>query len=107
MSSSGSPPPGGRIQALLTLLLALCAPPAALISFTHSLNLPPWLTIVLVLVYEILVFFVSFLTGILQKLQQSWIEAIANGIDQRVRSALCAITIITAAISHTSIVTWI
>ena len=39
------------------------------------------------LIYEILVFFVSFLTGIWQKLQQSWIEAIANKIDQIVRSA--------------------
>jgi hypothetical protein len=64
MSSSGSQSSVGRIQALLTLLLAICAPPAAMISFTHSLNLPLWLTIVLVLIYEILVFFVSFLTGI-------------------------------------------
>jgi len=86
--SSGLPPSRGRIQALLTLLLALFGPPAALISFAHSLNLPLWGTIVLVLVYEILALFVSFLTEVWQKLKAPWIEAIANKIDRGARSAL-------------------
>ena len=88
MSSSGSPPPGGRIQALQTLLIALGVLPVALIPFISSLTRSPWLTIVLMLVYEMLVLFVSFLTGIWQKLQPLWIEAIANRINQIVRSAL-------------------
>jgi energy-coupling factor transporter ATP-binding protein EcfA2 len=86
--SSGLPPSGGRIQALLTLLLVLFGPPAALISFAHSLNLPPWGTIILVLVYEILALFVSFLTEVWQKLKAPWIEAIATKIDRGARSAL-------------------
>lgn len=86
--TSGSPPSGGRIQAILTLLIALFGPPVALISFAHSLNLPLWVTIVLLLVYELLVFFMSFLTEVWQKLKAPWIEAIANKIDQGTRSVL-------------------
>lgn len=85
---SGSSPSGGRIQALLTLFLAFLGPPAALLSFAHSLNLPLWLTIVLALTYEVLAFFVSFLTQVWEKLKTPWIEAIANKIDQGTRRAL-------------------
>jgi energy-coupling factor transporter ATP-binding protein EcfA2 len=59
-----------------------------LISFAHTLDLPLWVTVVLVLVYEILACFVSFLTQIWEKLKQPWIEAIANRIDQGTRSIL-------------------
>jgi hypothetical protein len=86
--SSGLPPSGGRIQAFLKLFLAFFGPPAALISFANSFNLPSWVTIILVVVYEILALFVSFLTGVWQKLKATWIEAIANEIDRRTRSAL-------------------
>jgi energy-coupling factor transporter ATP-binding protein EcfA2 len=86
--SSGSSPSGGRIQALLTLVLTLLGPPAALLSFAHSLNLPLWVTIVLTLAYELLALFVSFLTQVWEKLKTPWIEAIANKVDQGTRSVL-------------------
>ncbi len=86
--SSGSPSSGGRIQALVTLLVAIAVPPAALLPFAHVINPSPWFALISLLIYEMIVFVWSLLTEIWQKLKAPWIEAIADWVDQRVRSAL-------------------
>src|SRR5260370_20541929 len=83
MSSSPAP----NWLAVVTLLAVAVFPPlATAISFAHAVTQNPGLTIVLVLLYEIIIFIISIISKIWQKLESPWINQIANWLDIRVRS---------------------
>ena len=82
---SSSPPPNWL--AVVTLLAVAVFPPlATAISFAHAVTQNPGLTIVLVLLYELIIFIISIISKIWQKLESPWINQIANWLDMRVRS---------------------
>ncbi len=81
-----SPPPPNWLAVVTLLAVAVFPPLAAAISFAHAVTQNPGLTIILVLLYEIIIFMISIISKIWQKLESPWINQIANWLDTRVRS---------------------
>lgn len=83
---SGDIPSPSRWPALLLLAAAIFGPPsAAVFTFTHAVTQNPWLTALLIGIYEIFVFLITLLSKIWQKLEDPWVEQIAGWITQRVQ----------------------
>src|SRR5712691_483841 len=89
---SNSPPPN-RLPALLLLGIAVFGPPTvATLAFTHAITQNPWLTAILVVLYEVIVFIVSIVGKVWQRLESPWIDQIAQWLDLRIRGILSGYT---------------
>src|SRR6266566_434716 len=78
-----------RWPALLLLGVAVFGPPsAAVLKFSQAVTQNPWLTVALIVLYEILVLLVGIVSGVWQQLKDSWVKQIAAAIDNAVQNAV-------------------
>ncbi len=83
MSNNSSPT--NHWPALLLLAVAVFGPPsAAVLTFTHAVTQNPWLTAILIVIYELLVFLVTFFGKVWQRLEDPSAQGIADWIKSRV-----------------------
>lgn len=67
-----------RWPALLLLGVAVFGPPSfAVLKFTQAVTKTPWLTAVLIVLYEVIMLLVSIPIGVWQQLKDSWAKRIA------------------------------
>src|SRR5258708_39921489 len=86
MSNEPPSPNFNRWPTLLLLAVAIFGPPSAIVlTFTHAVTQNPWLTAMLIVAYEVLVFLVTRVAKIWQKLEEPWIEQVAEWIKHRVK----------------------
>ncbi len=89
MSTSPPPNPSAKgIPPWLIFVLAVFGPPAALVAFAHSITQNPALIVLLVLIYEVIVFIVGFIGKVWQKLESPLVDHIAESVKLRMQETL-------------------
>ncbi len=81
-------PSSVRWQAFLLLVIAIVGPPTALLTFSHTLKPSVPITLIIISAYELFIFIVSIIAKVWKRLEEPWIDQIADGLRTRMRWAI-------------------
>src|SRR6185369_9692988 len=76
------------ISVIILLLATIGVPTAAAFTFADKVTQNPLISLALAILYEIIVFFATIFSKILQRLEKPWLDEITQKIDTATRSVI-------------------